>query len=225
MATAGTAARGSTTVQDRELRENHGRVEGFARRSALNMGAGAALNPSAFAPRRVGLRERIGELLPNTKEIGGDADVRLERYLRDSDAVILHRCRVSGKRGKISHIIVGPAGVTVVDSRNYGGRRATVRSGQLLVGNRDRPDLIEGVLEHAARVRNLLADTPYADVDVNAAIARGRVEGSRSIQLVDGSRVTVWGTGQIAGEASRPGPLSPGKVEALASYLADELAA
>lgn len=192
---------------------------------ALSMGARAVLNPSAVAPRRVGLRERFSELLPKSDEVGGDADVRLESYLRDSDAVVLHRCRVPGERGRISHIIVGPAGVTVVDSRYYKGGRATVRSGQLLVGNRDRPDLIEGVLDHAARVRDLLADTPYAAVDVDAAIARGRVEGSKSIQLVDGPRITVWGTGRIAGEASRPGPLSSGEVEALASYLAHELSA
>ena len=189
------------------------------------MEARAAFNPSAVGTRRLGLRERVGELLPNTDEIGGDADVRLERYLRDSDAVVLHRCRVPGERGKISHIIVGPAGVTVVDSRYYTGPRATVRSGHLLVGSRDRPDLIEGVLDHAARVRDLLADTPYAHVDVNAAIARGRVEGSSSIQLVDGPRITVWGTGRIASEASRPGSLSSGEVEALALYLADQLSA
>ena len=91
---------------------------------------------------------------------------------------------------------------------NYNGRRATVRSGQLLVGNRDRADLVEGVLDHAARVRDLLAETPYADVTSmppSLGAAWGR---ARSVQLVDGPRVTVWGTGRIAGEAARPGPLS-----------------
>ncbi len=188
------------------------------------MEATTAFNPNAVAHRRVGLRERLAAFLPGMDEVGSDAGVRLERYLRGSDAIVLHRCRVPGKRGKISHVVVGPAGITVVDSRNYNGRRATVRGGQLRVGNRDRVDLIDGVLDNAARVQSLLADSPYAGVDVNAALAWGSVEGSRSIESVDG-RVTVWGTGRIAGEASRPGPLSSREVEALASYLAGELSA
>lgn len=189
------------------------------------MEATTAFDPTAVARPRVGLRERLAAFLPKMDEVGGDAGVRLERYLSGSDAVVLHRCRIPGKRGKISHVIVGPAGVTVVDSRNYNGRRAMVRSGQLLVGNRDRADLVEGVLDHAARVRDLLAETAYADVDVNAALAWGSVQGSRSVQLVDGPRVTVWGTGRIAGEAARPGPLSSREVQSLASLLAGELSA
>ena len=188
------------------------------------MEATTGFNPSAVVPRRAGLRERLASFFP-FDEIGGDAAARLQFYLRGSDAIVMHRCRVPGTRGRISHVVVGPAGVTVVDSRNYKGRKATVRSRQLLVGKRDRADLIEGVLVHAGRVRGLLADTPYADVDVNAALAWGRVEGSRSVQHVDGTRVTVWGTGRIAGEAARPGPLSSREIESLASYLADELSA
>jgi Nuclease-related domain len=212
-------ARGSTAVQD------SGAVDG--RRTPLadnpDMEATTGFNPSAVAPV-AGFRERLARLF-RSDEIGGDAAARLEFYLRGSDAVVLHRCRVPGKRGRISHVVVGPAGITVVDSRNYKGRKATVRSHQLLVGNRDRPDLIEGVLVQAGRVRGLLAETPYADVDVNAALAWGRVEGSRSVHHVDGTRVTVWGTGRIASEAARPGPLSSREVESLASYLAHELSA
>jgi hypothetical protein len=190
------------------------------------MEANAAFNPSAVAARRAGLRERLARFLPSD-EVGGEAALRLECHLRGSDAFVLHGCRVPGKRGRISHVVVGPAGVTVVDSRNYNGRRkARVLSRQLMVGKRDRTDLVTGVLDHADRLRGLLADTPYADVDVNAALALGRVEGSsRSVRLADGTRVTVWGTGRIAGEAGRPGPLSPNEVESLASYLAAELSA
>ena len=137
--------RGSTAVQEyRTLGGNYGCV-GVSHADSPGMEATTAFDPSAVARRPVGLRERLASFLPGMDEIGGDAGVRLERYLRGSDAVVLHRCRIPGKRGKISHVIVGPAGVTVVDSRNYNGRRATVRSGQLLVGNRDRADLIEGV--------------------------------------------------------------------------------
>jgi hypothetical protein len=189
------------------------------------MEATTSFNPSAVAPARAGLRERLAKFLP-IEDVGGNAALRLEGHLRGSDARVLHRCRVPGKRGRISHVVVGPAGVTVVDSSNYKGRKATVLRRQLLVGKRDRADLIEGVLDQADRVRGLLADTPYADVDVKAALARGRVEGSsRSVQLADGTRVTVWGTGRIAGEAARPGPLSTREIESLASYLADELSA
>lgn len=197
------------------------------------MEAKASRSPGALTRRRSGLRGRLAGFVPraephgdgNPNASGGDdATVRLERYLRGSDAVALHHCRLAGRRRReISHLIVGPAGVTVVDSSHYKGRKAKLEDGELHVGKRNRTDLIKRVLNQADAVRELLADTPYADVGVEAALAWKKVEGVPIIQYVGGPRLVVCGTRRIAGEASRPGPLPPRKVDALASYLAGQL--
>jgi hypothetical protein len=197
------------------------------------MEAKASRNPRAVPQRRSGLRERLGGFVPRAEPArnghrsegnGSDASARLERYLRGSKAHVLHHCRVPGKRrGRISHIVVGTNGVTVVDSRHYNGKKARLEDGELRVGKRNRTDLIKKVVGQAEAVRDLLADTPYSDVSVEAALAYKKVDGVPIIQYAGGPRLVVCGTRRIAGEASRPGPLDPGKVDALASFLAGEL--
>ena len=70
------------------------------------------------------------------------------------------------------------------------------------------------------RVRDLLADTPYADVDVEAALAWGNVRGRRSSELVEGPRVDHLGHRPDRGEAARPGPAVVRRGPSLASLLA-----
>ena len=157
--------------------------------------------------------------------IGVDAGSRLEHYLRGSDAVVLHQVRLPGKLRKINHIVVGPAGITVVEGRHYRCRKARFKGGQLCVGKRDRTNLVDRVLNQAAAVREVLGGTPYAGVNVEAALALGNVRGRPVVTTWDGRSLIVWGTGLIAEAASRPGPLSADEVNGLASYLAGELSA
>lgn len=154
---------------------------------------------------------------------GTDAGSRLEQHLHGSDTVVIHQRRLPGKLRKINHIVVGPAGVTVVDSRQYRCRKARFKGGQLCVGKRDRTDLVDRVLDQAAAVRDLLSGTPYAGVKVEAALALGNVRGEPVVTTWEGRSLIIWGTGLIAEAASRPGPLPADEVDALASYLAGEL--
>ena len=117
---------------------------------------------------------RSGKAAPRRKD---EPAVRLDSYLRDSRARVFHHRHLPGEKREISHLIVGPAGVTVVDSRHYSDGRARVGRGALKVGRRNRTDLIEELLGQVAGVRELLADTPYADVQVEAALAWREVEG------------------------------------------------
>jgi hypothetical protein len=209
------------------------------------MEAKAAGNPGAFTRRRGSFRERLAAFLPRMEpetngrpagangrvngayhaRKGAGAGERLDSYLRGSNAVALHHLRLPGNAREIDHLLVGPAGVTVVDSRHYLGGKAKYEGGRLRIGNRNRTDLIDEVLGQVDAVRSLLSDTPYADVPVEAAIAVGKVGGVPTVSSAEGRRVIVWGTGLIAREASRPGPLSRRRVDALASQLAGELSA
>ena len=176
-----------------------------------------------------GLRERLAGLVSTrdsrsrngvaTRRRKDEPTLRLDRYLSDSRARVLHHCRLPGRRGEIGHIIIGPAGVTVVDSSHYGDGRAKVGRGTLKIGRRKRSDLVEAVLDQARGVRELLADTPYSEVDVEGAIALREVEGLPTLHSFNAPRVMVCGTRKIAGEASRRGPLSTRRVNALASFL------
>ena len=211
------------------------------------MEAKAAGHPGSIAQRRGSLRERLAAFLPrmepeaetngtgrvatngnarpatNVKVHRADAGARLESYLHGSQATVLHGLRLPGHRGEIDHLVVGPAGVTIVDGRYYGSGKAKFEKGQLRIGRRNRTALIAEVLDQAAAVRDLLADTRYADVHVDAAIAVGQAGGMPTVRTRDGGRVIVWGTGLIAREASRPGPLSRRRVSNLATRLAGEL--
>jgi hypothetical protein len=199
------------------------------------MEAKASRNPGAILGRPSGLRERLAALVPAKRENGNgratingeispdDPTARLDGYLRDTDAVALHHLRLPNGGGELSHLVIGPAGVTVVDSRNYTSGRAKVGHGGLHVGRRNRSDLVRGVLHQVDSVESVLADTPYDDVRVEAALAWREVEGLPILHTFNAPRVVICGTRKIAHEASRPGPLSSRKVDALASYLAGEL--
>jgi hypothetical protein len=160
----------------------------------------------------------------NGKVRADDPAARLDDYLRGTDAVALHGLRLPNGGGERSHLVVGPAGVTLIDSRNYRSKRAKVGHGGLRVGRRNRSDLVHDVLHQVGDVQEALADTPYSDVPVEAALAWREVEGLPILHTFNAPRVLVCGTRKIAREASRPGPLSPRRVDALASYLEGELA-
>jgi hypothetical protein len=174
------------------------------------------VQPGSFFPR---VESKSGDGARQNGKATGDVGARLEHYLGGSQAVVLHQRDLPRKLRKIDHIVVGSAGITVVDSRHYRSPKARFTGRELRVGKRDRTDLIEGVLEQADTVRDLLAGTPYADVTIEAALALGSVRGHPLVTTLDGRSLIVWGTGFIAKEASRPGPLSGEDVQALASYL------
>ena len=165
-----------------------------------------------------GLRGRLTALVSSRR--GGlafngqgadQASARIDHYLRDSNAVVLHHRHLPGVRRDISHLVVGPAGVTVVDSRHY---KASTRA---------RSELAKSVLAQVDAVRELLVDTRYAKVPIEAAVARNRVEGPRVLQGLNTPRIIVSGTRTIAKEARRGGPMDVGRVRALAAYLNNAL--
>jgi hypothetical protein len=69
----------------------------------------------------------------------------------------------------------------------------------------------------------MLADTPYAGVSVDAALAGREVEGQPILHSFSAPRVMVCGIRKISREASRPGSLSDRRVQALARHLDSEL--
>jgi len=156
---------------------------------------------------------------PRNGYVEDEATARIDRYLSDSKALALHRRRLPGIRRDVSHLVVGPAGVTVVDSHGYVTSPIKFDWGDLRGSARRRSKRLKAVLSQVEAVRELLADTPYAKVPIEAAIVQRKVTGARVLQGLNTPRIIVCGPRTIAHEASRKGPLSATRVRALAAYL------
>jgi hypothetical protein len=191
--------------------------------------------PAPFSALRKagGLRRRLAALVssnaterngtPNPHQAIDEVGARLAEYMRGSGTIILHGLRLPDRGDEISHLLIGPAGITVVDSSNYTSGRATVGRAGLRVGRRDRSDLIRAVLEQAEEISRLLAGTPYSRVPIEVALAWRRVEGLPILHSLNAPRIMVCSLRTIAREASRPGPLSARRVKALAAFFEIEL--
>ena len=98
--------------------------------------------------------------------IGAAGEERVAEVLAGVPGIeALHDRRVPGSRANIDHIVVGPAGVFVVDAKKYQGSIEMVDKGswlrsdwRLYVAGRDRTKLVDGVLGQVEVVRTVLGD-------------------------------------------------------------------
>jgi len=91
---------------------------------------------------------------------------RLDKHASETIAA-LHDRRIPGTKANIDHIVVTAGGVLVIDAKLYVDKRAELRVEggilrprveNLMVGGRDRTNLVDGVLGQVERVRAVLAD-------------------------------------------------------------------
>jgi hypothetical protein len=85
--------------------------------------------------------------------------------LREEGMAVLHDRRIPGSKANIDHIVISPAGVFVVDPKNYRGRVAQRDVGglfrtdlRLYVGGRDKTSLVKGMDQQVAAVRAVLSE-------------------------------------------------------------------
>ena len=102
-------------------------------------------------------------------QTGAVGEQRLGRrldFLVGDGVLVLHDRRVPGTRANIDHIAVGPAGVFVLDAKRYKGKRPErqVSAGmfrprveRLVVGGRDRTNLLDGIGGQVDQVRTALS--------------------------------------------------------------------
>jgi len=91
-------------------------------------------------------------------DTGADGEVRTAEVLAPLAAegfVLLHDLRVPNSRANIDHVVIGPPGVFVVETKNYGGR-LRVQSGELIVNGRRRTGVIDQVTRQAGVVSSAL---------------------------------------------------------------------
>ncbi len=83
--------------------------------------------------------------------------------LRDEGIAVLHDRRIPGSKANIDHIVIAPAGVFVIDAKNYTGQVQRIDRGglfttdyRLYVGRRDQTRLVGGMTKQVVAVRAVL---------------------------------------------------------------------
>jgi hypothetical protein len=94
-------------------------------------------------------------------QIGADGEVRTGRILETLAADgfrILHDRKIPGARSaNIDHIVIGPPGIYVVETKSYKGS-LQIRGNEVFVAGRRKNGWIDEVNREAAAVRTALAD-------------------------------------------------------------------
>jgi len=164
-------------------------------------------------------------------KVGAEGEERVAEVLRDVPGIeVLHDRRVPGSRANIDHLVVGPAGVFVIDAKKYkAGSIVEVRDvggifrpdRRLYVAGRNRTKLVEGVRGQFDVVRAALAPE-LGDVPVRGVLCFvGANWGRRRKTKAIGSVTAVWPTG-LPGLVTAKGPHGP-DVERIATHLRQNL--
>ena len=190
-------------------------------------------------PRVGGLVLALTEPPPSTTSWGqgavGELTVaaRLARPAADGTIAVLHDRRVPGSKANIDHLVVGPAGVHVIDTKRYVGKKVERRVGdglfdsgpaRLFVGGRDRTHLVDAMHRQAEVVRGAL-DGLAATIDLEVVSVLCFVDGEWSLLSgpfeVCGTHVT--GPRGLVRLVTRSGPLGSDDRMIIAHHLAREL--
>jgi hypothetical protein len=89
-----------------------------------------------------------------------DGERRTAAYLEPlltQGFVVLHNRQIPGRSADVDHICIGPTGVFVIETKNWGGR-LSVTFGQLSVGDHDRTWVLDQIYREAVAVQIALGD-------------------------------------------------------------------
>jgi hypothetical protein len=163
---------------------------------------------------------------------GGKGEVqtgeRLAKHLDGGSVRLLHDRRIPRHgNANIDHLVVGPGGVTVIDTKTHAGKIRTDRVGGLfsprrtvlLIGRRDQTRLIAGVERQIEYVRSALNAIDDDHVEIRGAICFLNAGGLPLLGQLVVRDVIIDGPKPIARLTRRPGPLSDETVDRVWRHL------
>jgi hypothetical protein len=92
-------------------------------------------------------------------QTGAEGELRTGRLLEPLEAEgfrILHDRKIPGSRANIDHIVIGPPGIYVVETKSLGGS-LQIRDNEVFVSGRRRTKMIDQVKREALAVQTVLA--------------------------------------------------------------------
>jgi hypothetical protein len=158
------------------------------------------------------------------KGASGEVEIGLALQGLGPEFVVLHDRKIPGSRANIDHLVVGPCGIFVVETKNVTGR-VTVERGELRVSGRRRA-YAEQAWKEAGAVQAVAATQCAAlGLDVTPLLCfttRAELPWRRaSIEDVP----ILYPKGVVATIRERPARLAPSQVAELAQHLERELRA
>ncbi len=160
-------------------------------------------------------------------------EASLSKPVKLGKVIALHDRRVPRSRGNIDHIVVGPAGVYVVDTKRYVGSKVERRSSgtffrsepdRLFVGGRDRSKLVAGMEWQVSTVQKALSGmshTPAPKVMPVLCFVDAEWDLFSGPYDIEGTHVTD--RRGLVRHVTRPGPLGEAERGAIAGHLAEKL--
>jgi len=111
--------------------------------------------------------------------VGAEGEEATARRLRDlpDGWIVLHDRRIPGSRANIDHIVVGPLGVAVVETKSWSGT-VKVHADRLTGSGRNPDAAIDQVLRQVDAVRSVLG-SDHADLEVRPVLCIHRAEVER----------------------------------------------
>ncbi len=147
--------------------------------------------------------------------------------LSSSRVRVMHDRRIPGTRANIDHLVVGHAGVWVIDAKRYQGRPTLRVEGgllrprveKLLVGRRNCTKVVDGVLKQVDVVRGVVDD----DVPVHGALCFVDADWPLIGGAFTTRGVAVLWPKKLYPRLQEPGPLSLDDIDRLHRALARAL--
>jgi hypothetical protein len=140
--------------------------------------------------------------------------------------MVLHDRRMPRGRGNIDHLAVAPSGVFVIDAKQYSGKVRVADAGfrglRLVIADRDRTKLLDGLDRRVSVVRDALAAHGHADVSGHGVLCFTTADLPRfkTLEVRGQFLLTRRGLGK---RLDADGPVSAPAIEAVAHALATAL--
>lgn len=135
---------------------------------------------------------------------------------------LLHDRRIPGTRRNIDHIVVGPGGVFVIESKRMQGK-LRVRGDEVFVAGRRRP-MVREVLDEVAAVKAALASGGMAEIPVRPILFIQKADPPWFLGKPVGIPIEVGGRGLRRQITSASSVLDASQVDAVAGLLDARLA-
>jgi hypothetical protein len=146
----------------------------------------------------------------------------LDKRAANGSLIALHDRRMPGGRGNIDHLAIVPSGVFVIDAKQYSGKVRVADAGfrglRLMIAERDRTKLLDGLDRQVSVVRDALAAHEYADVPVYGVLCFTVADLPRFTTLEIRGRLLLTRRG-LGKRLDGDGPLAALAVEAVAGAL------